>query len=167
MAAGAVSSRREMHVLGAGEARAAGFDPELRAWPGFALHEAARLVRQSSVTAVAAHIGLDWNAVAVLRVLASFPSGMALASLRDRTGLDRTTISELASDLEYDGHVLLDHDGRDGRRLGIVLTPSGTGIVAEARQALAEAERQALRRLDARERRRLHELAARSLPSIY
>lgn len=143
----------------------AGLHRSLRAWPGFALDEVARLVRSEGEAALArTENGLHWNDVVLLTVLASFRDGLSQTALRERTGLDRTTFGQIAGDLEHDGHVRRRPSRRDGRELMIACTSFGRTQLAEARNVLERAERDALRRLQARERRRLHQQAARALP---
>ena len=143
----------------------AGLHPSLRAWPGFALDELARLVRSQGEAALArTENRLQWNDVVLLTVLASFQDGLSQSALRERTGLDRTTFGQIAGDLEHDGHVRRRPSRRDGRELMIACTDFGKIQLAEARNVLEKAEREALRRLQVREIRRLHQLAARALP---
>lgn len=140
-----------------------GFHPALRSWPGFVLDEAARRVRAAGESALR-ETGLRWNDVVFLTVLCKFPRGLSQAALADRSGLDRTTVSGIAVDLAYDGLITRRQHLFDGRQTLVAPAPHGQERLREARAALDEAERDTLRPLQARERRRLHQLALRVVP---
>lgn len=135
---------------------------ELRAWPGFALGEVARLVR-THTDAMLAATGLRWDDVAVLAVLEP-DRGMSLTAVSERTGIDRTTLGPLIIDLEDEALVTCATSQRDRRRMLVSRAPRTVPALGEARDAIEGAERKALRRLHVRERERLAELAARALP---
>lgn len=138
---------------------------DLRAWPSFVLEEVARIVRQRVVRALAEDGAPSWDGIAILSVLAASPRGvLRQAALRERTGIDRTTLTPLLMGFEEDFLLERRRDPADGRQFVVEITEHGRAEAADARARIAAAELQAMRPLRAAEQRRLHQLLERLLP---
>ena len=127
------------------------------------LEEVARTVR-ARVEEALDDTGLRWDHVAVLSVLAA-AKAVPQPVLRERTGIDRTTLGAVLADLEEYALVERRRDTGDSRQVVTQVTPRGRQAAAHAEGLLAGAEREALRPLRPAEQRRLHELLARLLPA--
>ena len=134
----------------------------LRAQSSFVLLRLAARMREA-VQEELEELGLRWEPALALLVCRAV-DGLSQQALADRTGLDRTTVSQLLADLEEDGYLQRRPSPVDRRRRGVHLTRAGLGLAADAAAALERAERTALRPLRGRERQRLAQLAASTLP---
>jgi DNA-binding MarR family transcriptional regulator len=106
---------------------------------------------------------LTWREYVLLRAVAS-ASGQSQQALAERSGLDRTTISQSLEILEEMQMVRRAPHPGDRRRIQCLLGVEGRAALDRADRAVSAAEARALRRLDARQRRRLQELLARAVP---
>jgi DNA-binding MarR family transcriptional regulator len=146
-----------------GRSRLLMLHPALTSHTAFLVFELARALREAVEDALGeAGTGMGWPGFLVLAIAGAIdaPSQEAVCG---RTGLDRGTVSRLCADLEYDGLLERRRGHTDGRKVLCLLTSAGAGALEDGRAAVEAATRQALRRLHAKERRRLHVLLARTL----
>lgn len=100
----------------------------------------------------------------VLTVLASNGYGMSQQAVADRTGLDRTTISETTRRLARRRKLIRGPDPDDGRKRLVFAAPETAAAAAKATKAARAAEEQALSGLTIQEdRERLVALLAKAL----
>ena len=100
----------------------------------------------------------------VLLVAASQLDGACQQTLVERTGLDRTTVSEILPDLVEDG-VLRCQPALDRRQTAVRATESTASAAREGLKAVRRAESVALRPLDQRQRNRFALLLKRAVPA--
>lgn len=117
---------------------------------------------RAEVDAELGELGLDWACHLVLTITAAI-GALPQEALSDRTGVDRSSVSMMVRDLEADGLIARDRHAEDSRKMLCRPTSSGELLAEEGRGAVHSGSREALRRLTARERKRLAELLAKAL----
>jgi DNA-binding MarR family transcriptional regulator len=127
------------------------------------LDHLARLMRVRAESALAP-LDLRPRHLLVLTVLRDqgSPTQQALAAALQT---DRTNLIGLLNELETDGLILRRRSTEDRRRHFVELTGEGTGRLAEAEAALAEAENDVLGALDADQRETLYQLLSQATTS--
>lgn len=104
-----------------------------------------------------ADVGLTRRTLAVLLLLEDHGS-LSQSALRERIGVDRTTITQIVHDLEHDGLVRRFPDPIDRRANAIALGPNGDAMLEEGAAASRAAHGRFLRPLSVRDRQTLAEL---------
>ena len=138
------------------------FPLSLERYAVFTLGSAATRIRLASERALRDN-GLSLADIAALSVVADV-GPLSQATLAERIGIDRATMTELARNLEDDGVLRREEHPRDRRRTLLTATPSGRAWLAEAMDVLAAAQEQFLRPLSAAERAGLTSLLAKLAP---
>lgn len=130
--------------------------------PGLALLFAARELA-GRYAAELGDVGFTWQIYVALNVIKAVP-GLHQQGIRERSGLDRTTLSALLADLADDGFVTCRPDPLDTRRMSVAATASAPGALAEMGRAMGRAEEAQFRPLKARQRGSLERLLAQLIP---
>jgi DNA-binding MarR family transcriptional regulator len=109
-------------------------------------------------------LGITPREYTVLAVLAE-ESPLSQTRVAEILGLDRTTILKLGASLEQLGLVVRERDPADRRAYAVALTPAGEQMRKQAFRLLLDCERRFLSTLAPLERKQLHDLLARLLPT--
>jgi DNA-binding MarR family transcriptional regulator len=142
--------------------RVLGVPERMNAHVTFVLVTAARLVRKE-VERELAEAGLTWQEYLAMTTIATI-DGLSQQTLRERCGLDRTTLSRALNSLDEMGLLDRERDRHDARRTQLHLSPEGARLLEGARMAVDTAEDRALRRLHPAEREHLTGLLGTALP---
>ena len=134
--------------------------PRLSRFTIWLAHELARRLRAEIDAGLRAEYGLRSPDLLVLALVDGVP-GISQDAVVDRTGIDRTTVSQLLRELENRGYVVRAPDPLDRRRARSTATEVGSRVAAAAEADAAT--RRVLGRISARERRRLDQLLGRAL----
>src|SRR5215208_2474160 len=135
--------------------------PSLARHTAYLVFELAAALRRAVDAELREH-GLTWAHFAVLAITAAL-DGPSQEAISNRVGMGRGSLSRRVRDLEYEGLLERDRSPTDGRRVLCLATPAGRDAASQGGQAVDEASRVALRRLDAKERARLNVLMARAV----
>lgn len=92
--------------------------------------------------ALRAHgIGIqEWRVLALLHQ----GDGLRLSEIAERSSIEISTLSRLASAMQARGLIERSRDAEDGRALAILMLPAGSSIVEKLLPAALDLERQAL-----------------------
>ena len=157
---------RSDHLSGGlwrGDTKAAFAHRVVRERGSFAVLLLAARIRDELTSQLAEEEGLSIEAALVLLVAEAVPN-LTQQALAERAALDRTTVSQVLTDLDYDGLISRVRDRTDRRCWFVALTEAGQAQARTAALAVASAELRVFAPLRSRERRRLGELAERALP---
>ena len=138
------------------------FPLSLERYAVFTLGSAATRIRVASERALSDN-GLNLADIAALSVIADV-GPLSQATLAERIGVDRATMTELARNHEDDGLLQREEHPRDRRRTLLTATTSGRTWLAEAKAVLAATQDQFLHPLPLIERARLISLLAKLAP---
>ena len=136
--------------------------PRLSRFTIWLAHELARRLRAEIDAALREEYGLRCPDLVALALVDGVP-GISQDAVVDRTGIDRTSVSHLLRELEDRGYLERAPDPFDRRRARSAVTEVGSRVAAAAEAEADAATRRVLRRLNARERRRLDQLLGRAL----